>query len=317
MQLQVEDMTDQIRRLKEEKDAVILAHNYQVPEVQNVADIVGDSLNLSRQAAKVPQKVIVFCGVHFMAETAAIISPQKRVLIPDVEAGCSLSDSITVEELREWKAEHPGAVAVGYVNTTAEIKAELDYCCTSSNAVSVVQAIPPNREILFLPDMFLGSYVSKMTGRKNMRIWAGECHVHAGISAQDIDKKIRSMKDAEFVIHPECSCTTPMLYDLASGSYRDRPVSVLSTEGMMRHVAQSGSKSFVIATETGILYRMRRQNPQKTFVAASDRAECQYMKMITLEKVYRSLAEGRYHVTVKPDIAAKARRAIDRMLAIS
>ncbi|MBI1657881.1 MAG: quinolinate synthase NadA [Thaumarchaeota archaeon] len=317
MQLQVEDMTDQIRRLKEEKDAVILAHNYQVPEVQNVADIVGDSLNLSRQAAKVPQKVIVFCGVHFMAETAAIISPQKRVLIPDVEAGCSLSDSITVEELREWKAEHPGAVAVGYVNTTAEIKAELDYCCTSSNAVSVVQAIPPNREILFLPDMFLGSYVSKMTGRKNMRIWAGECHVHAGISAQDIDKKIRSMKDAEFVIHPECSCTTPMLYDLASGSYRDRPVSVLSTEGMMRHVAQSGSKSFVIATETGILYRMRRQNPQKTFVAASDRAECQYMKMITLEKVYRSLAEGRYHVTVKPNIAAKARRAIDRMLAIS
>jgi len=310
-------MTDQIRRLKEEKDAVILAHNYQVPEVQNVADIVGDSLNLSRQAAKVPQKVIVFCGVHFMAETAAIISPQKRVLIPDVEAGCSLSDSITVEELREWKAEHPGAVAVGYVNTTAEIKAELDYCCTSSNAVSVVQAIPPNREILFLPDMFLGSYVSKMTGRKNMRIWAGECHVHAGISAQDIDKKIRSMKDAEFVIHPECSCTTPMLYDLASGSYRDRPVSVLSTEGMMRHVAQSGSKSFVIATETGILYRMRRQNPQKTFVAASDRAECQYMKMITLEKVYRSLAEGRYHVTVKPNIAAKARRAIDRMLAIS
>ena len=317
MQLQVEDMTDQIRRLKEEKDAVILAHNYQVPEVQNVADIVGDSLNLSRQAAKVPQKVIVFCGVHFMAETAAIISPQKRVQIPDVEAGCSLSDSITVEELREWKAEHPGAVAVGYVNTTAEIKAELDYCCTSSNAVSVVQAIPPNREILFLPDMFLGSYVSKMTGRKNMRIWAGECHVHAGISAQDIDKKIRSMKDAEFVIHPECSCTTPMLYDLASGSYRDRPVSVLSTEGMMRHVAQSGSKSFVVATETGILYRMRRQNPQKTFVAASDRAECQYMKMITLEKVYRSLAEGRYHVTVKPDIAAKARRAIDRMLAIS
>ena len=317
MQLQMEDMVDQIRRLKEERDAVILAHNYQVPEVQDVADIVGDSLNLSRQAAKVPQKVIVFCGVHFMAETAAIISSQKRVLIPDVEAGCSLSDSITVKELREWKAEHPGAVAVGYVNTTAEIKAELDYCCTSSNAVSVVRAIPSDREILFLPDMFLGSYVSKMTGRKNMRVWAGECHVHAGISAQDIDKKIRAMKDAEFVIHPECSCTTPMLYDLASGRYGGRPASVLSTEGMMRHVAESGSKSFVVATETGILYRMRRQNPQKTFVAASDRAECQYMKMITLEKVYRSLAEDRYHVTVRPDIAAKARRAIDRMLAIS
>lgn len=315
--MQTEELASRIRRLKRERDAVILAHNYQIPEVQEVADIVGDSLNLSRQAAKVPQKVIVFCGVHFMAETAAIISPQKRVLIPDTDAGCSLSDSITVDELKEWKAEHPGAVAVGYVNTTADIKAELDYCCTSSNAVSVVRAIPPDREILFLPDMFLGSYVSKMTGRSNIRVWAGECHVHAGISAQDVEEKMRSMVDAEFVIHPECSCTTPMLYDLASGRYGDRPVSVLSTEGMMRHVGSSKSGSFVVATETGILYRMRRQNPQKTFVAASDKAECQYMKMITLEKVYRSLAEDKHHVTVRPEIAARARRAIDRMLAIS
>ncbi len=317
MQVQVEDLKEEILRIKEERDAVILAHNYQIPDVQDVADITGDSLNLSRQAANVPQKTIVFCGVHFMAETAAIISPDKRVLIPDPEAGCSLSDSITVEELREWKKDHPGAVAVGYVNTTAQIKAELDYCCTSSNAVGVVRAIPDDREILFLPDMFLGSYVAKMTGRKNMYVWAGECHVHAGISAESVNEKIDSLDSSEFVIHPECSCTTPMLYDLASGKYRNRPVSILSTEGMLRHVRESEAKNFVVATETGILYRMRRQNPGKSFVAASDKAECQYMKMITLDKVYASLTEDKYQVTVPEDIAARARLAIDRMLAIS
>lgn len=317
MQVQVEDLKEEILRIKEERDAVILAHNYQIPEVQDVADIIGDSLNLSRQAANVPQKTIVFCGVHFMAETAAIISPDKRVLIPDLDAGCSLSDSITVEELREWKKDHPGAVAVGYVNTTAQIKAELDYCCTSSNAVGVVNAIPDDSEILFLPDMFLGSYVAKMTGRKNMYVWAGECHVHAGISAESVNEKIDSLDSSEFVIHPECSCTTPMLYDLASGRYRNRPVSILSTEGMLRHVRESETKNFVVATETGILYRMRRQNPEKSFVAASDKAECQYMKMITLDKVHASLTEDKYHVTVPDDIAAKARLAIDRMLAIS
>ena len=196
--MQVEDLSREIKRLKEEKDAVILAHNYQIPEVQDVADIIGDSLNLSRQAAQVPQKVIVFCGVHFMAETAAIISPDKKVLIPDTQAGCSLSDSITIQELKEWKREHPNAIAVGYVNTTAEIKSELDYCCTSSNAVKVVNSIPADREILFLPDMFLGSYVSKSTGRKNIFVWAGECHVHAGISAADVNEKIKSLKEAEF-----------------------------------------------------------------------------------------------------------------------
>lgn len=316
MQVQVEDLHHKILQLKEERDAVILAHNYQIPQVQDVADIIGDSLYLSRQAAKVSQKVIVFCGVHFMAETASIISPDKRVLIPDLDAGCSLSDSITVEQLREWKADHRGATAVGYVNTTADIKAELDYCCTSSNAVDVVNAIPPENEVLFLPDMFLGSYVAKATGRKNMFVWAGECHVHAGISADDINEKIDSMENAEFVIHPECSCTTPMLYDLSSGSYKDRPVSILSTEGMMKHVRKSFSKNFVIATETGILHRMRHENPDKSFVPASDKAECQYMKMINLEKVYRSLVEDKYHVCVPDDIASRARRAIDRMLAI-
>ncbi len=314
--MQVEDLSREIKRLKEEKDAVILAHNYQIPEVQDVADIIGDSLNLSRQAAQVPQKVIVFCGVHFMAETAAIISPDKKVLIPDTQAGCSLSDSITIQELKEWKREHPNAIAVGYVNTTAEIKSELDYCCTSSNAVKVVNSIPADREILFLPDMFLGSYVSKSTGRKNIFVWAGECHVHAGISAADVNEKIKSLKEAEFLIHPECSCTTPILYDVSTGTYQDQAVSVLSTEGMMKHVSRSDSKNFVVATETGILYRMKKQNPHKTFVPASEKAECQYMKMITLQKVYDSLVHDKYHVTVEKKIADKARRAIDRMLTI-
>jgi quinolinate synthase len=252
-----------------------------------------------------------------MAETAAIISPHKKVLIPDLEAGCSLSDSITLDELKNWKKQHPNAIAVGYVNTTAEIKSELDYCCTSSNAVNVVKAIPENKEILFLPDMFLGSYVAKMTGRKNMHIWAGECHVHAGITPDDITKKLDSMKDTEFVIHPECSCTTPMLYDLASGSFDERKVSILSTEGMLNHVKDSKAKNFVVATETGILYRMKKQNPDKTFVPASEKAECQHMKMNTMEKVYDSLVEDKYEVTVPKEIADKARLAIDRMLAIS
>ena len=275
-------LKDEILKLKKEKDVIILAHNYQIPDVQDVADFTGDSLGLSRQAAKVEQKTILFCGVRFMAETAAIISPEKKVLLPDLEAGCSLSDSITVDELRNWKKQHPGAIVVGYVNTTAEIKAELDYCCTSSNAVNVVNTIPEDKEILFLPDMFLGSYVAKMTGRKNMRIWAGECHVHAGITPEDITKKLDSMKDTEFVIHPECGCTTPMMYDVADGSFDDKKVSILSTDGMLKHVNKSKSKNFVVATETGILYRMRKDNPTKTFIPATDKAECQYMKMITL-----------------------------------
>ncbi len=309
-------LKDEIMRLKKEKDVVILAHNYQIPDVQDVSDFTGDSLGLSRQAAKVKQKTILFCGVNFMAETAAIISPEKRVLIPDLEAGCSLSDSITVDELRNWKKQHPGSIVVGYVNTTAEIKAELDYCCTSSNAVNVVKSISEDKEILFLPDMFLGAYVAKMTGRKNMRIWAGECHVHAGITPEDITKKLDSMKDTEFVIHPECGCTTPMMYDVADGSFDDKKVSILSTDGMLKYVSKSKSKNFVVATETGILYRMRKDNPTKTFIPASDKAECQYMKMITLEKVYDALVNDKYVVTVPKEIADKARLAINRMLEI-
>ena len=310
-------LRDKILKLKKEKDVVILAHNYQIPEVQDVADFVGDSLGLARQAAKTSNKTILFCGVHFMAETAAIISPEKKVIIPDLEAGCSLSDSITVEQLRKWKKEHPNSITVGYVNTTAEIKSELDYCCTSSNAVNVVKAIPSEKDILFLPDMFLGSYVAKITGRKNMFIWAGECHVHAGITPSDINKKLESMEKAEFLIHPECSCTSPMLYDIASGSYKNRQVQVLSTEGMMKYAKNSISNEFVVATETGILYRMRQENPGKTFVPASEKAECQYMKMITLEKVYDSLVNEKHEVNVPKTIAEKARLAIDRMLSIS
>ncbi len=310
-------LKDEILKLKKEKDVVILAHNYQIPEVQDVADFVGDSLGLSRQAAKVKEETILFCGVHFMAETAAIISPNKRVLIPDLKAGCSLSDSITIDQLKKWKNEHPDAITVGYVNTTAEIKSELDYCCTSSNAVNVVNAIPKEKEILFLPDMFLGSYVSKMTGRKNMQIWAGECHVHAGITPDDIERKLTKMKNAEFVIHPECSCTTPMMYDMASGHYKNHQVQILSTEGMLNHVSKSDSQQFVVATETGILYRMRKQNPQKTFIPASENAECEHMKVITLDKVYRSLYDDKYEVKVGKKIADKARLAIERMLSIS
>ncbi|MBI1828330.1 MAG: quinolinate synthase NadA [Thaumarchaeota archaeon] len=311
------DLKSEILKLKKEKDVLILAHNYQLPEVQDIADYVGDSLGLSRQAAKTKQKTILFCGVHFMAETAAITCPDKKVLIPDLAAGCSLSDTITADQLRKWKSEHPGAITVGYVNTTAEVKSELDYCCTSSNAVNVVKSIPENKEVLFLPDMFLGSYVAKMTNRKNMFIWAGECHVHAGIRSQDVQEKLNQYANAEFLIHPECSCTSSVMYDVASGDYGNRQVQILSTEGMMNHAKDSPSKKFVVATETGILYRMRKQNPDKEFIPISENAVCKYMKMITLDKVYASLKEEKYEVKVPKNIAQKAQLAIERMLAIS
>ena len=313
----VMDIKSEILRLKKEKDILVLAHNYQLPEVQDIADYVGDSLGLSRQAAKTKQKTILFCGVHFMAETAAITCPEKKVLIPDLAAGCSLSETINADQLRKWKAEHPSAITVGYVNTSAEVKAELDYCCTSSNAVNVVKSIPEDREILFLPDMFLGSYVAKMTNRKNMYIWAGECHVHAGIRSQDVQEKLREFANAEFLVHPECSCTSSVMYDIASGDYGTRQVQVLSTEGMMNYAKNSQAKKFVVATETGILYRMKQQNPEKEFMPVSEKAVCKYMKMITLDKVYTSLKEEKYQVKVPKSIADKAHLAIERMLAIS
>ena len=311
------NLKSEILRLKKEKDILILAHNYQLPEVQDIADFVGDSLGLARQAAKTSQKTVLFCGVHFMAETAAITCPDKKILIPDLAAGCSLSDTITADELRKWKNEHPNAITVGYVNTTAAVKAELDYCCTSSNAVNVVRSIPEDKEILFLPDMFLGSYVAKVTNRKNMFIWAGECHVHAGIRSQDVQEKLNQYVGAEFLVHPECSCTSSLMYDVVSGDYGNRQVQILSTEGMMNHARNSEAKKFVVATETGILYRMRQQNPQKEFIPVSENAVCQYMKMITLDKVYASLKENKYEVKVPKKIAQKAQLAIERMLAIS
>ncbi|MDE1830132.1 MAG: quinolinate synthase NadA [Thaumarchaeota archaeon] len=311
------ELKSEILKLKKQKDALILAHNYQLPEVQDVADYVGDSLGLSRQAAKTGQKMILFCGVHFMAETAAITCPDKKVLIPDLGAGCSLADTINADQVRKWKSEHPGAVTVGYVNTSAEVKAELDYCCTSSNAVNVVRSIPSDNEILFLPDMFLGSYVAKMTQRNNMYIWAGECHVHAGIRPQEVQEKLSQYANAEFLVHPECSCTSSVMYDVACGDYGNRQVQVLSTEGMMNHAKSSANKTFVVATETGILYRMKKQNPEKEFVAMSDSAVCKYMKMITLDKVYASLLEEKYEVKVPRNVAQKAQLAIERMLAIS
>jgi quinolinate synthase len=307
---------DAIRQLAAERDAVILAHNYERPEVQDVADYVGDSLGLSREAAATKAKVIVFCGVHFMAETAAILSPDKTVLLPDLAAGCSLASTIDAEQLRAWKAEYPGAVVVSYVNTTAEVKAESDYCCTSGNAVDIINAIPEEQEILFLPDMFLGAHVRRVTGRRNIRVWMGECHVHAGIDPEHITRTRAAYPGAEFLIHPECGCATSVVEAMSAGDVDPEGAHILSTEGMIRRPAQSPADTFIIATEIGILHRLRRENPTKQFVAANDRALCAYMKVTTLPKVLRALETMEHRITVAPDIAARARTAIDRMVAI-
>ena len=310
-------IADEVRRLARERNAVILAHNYQVPEVQDVADVVGDSLGLSRAAARTDADVIVFCGVHFMAETAAILNPERRVLLPDLEAGCSLADTIDADQLRAWKSRHPGAVVVTYVNTTAEVKAESDYCCTSGNARAVIEAIPADREILFAPDMFLGGYLERITGRA-MRVWPGECHVHAGIRPADLERARQEHADADLLVHPECGCASSCMYWAASGDVDAARAHVLSTEGMIEHVRSSPRREFVIATETGILHRLRREVPDadKRFHAVSERAICRYMKRITLDKVLRSLREDVHHVTVPEPVAARARRALERMVSL-
>ncbi|MBI1730873.1 quinolinate synthase NadA [Candidatus Acetothermia bacterium] len=310
------EMTREILRLKEEKKAVILAHNYQIPEIQDLADFVGDSLGLSQQAAKTDSKLIIFCGVHFMAETAVIIAPEKRVLIPDPNAGCSLAATITGDQLRQWKSEHPGAVVVSYVNTTAEVKAETDYCCTSTNAVQIVNAIPEDQEILFLPDMFLGAYVQRVTSRKApIHIWSGECHVHAGIGIANINKMRDEHPEAELLVHPECGCSTACMYHKATGKLKGE-VHILSTEGMIRRARTSPAREFIVATETGILHRLKKEAPGKTFIPANANAVCQYMKMITLEKLLRTMREDVFEVRVPDEIARKARLSIERMLAI-
>jgi len=313
--LTARDLVPSIERLRRERNAVILAHNYQLPEVQDIADFVGDSLFLSRQAAETSADVIVFCGVHFMAETAAILSPGKTVLLPDLEAGCSLADTITADQLRRWKAEHPGAVVVSYVNTSAEVKAESDYCCTSSNAEAVVRAIPEDTEILFCPDMFLGAHVERVTGRR-MHIWMGECHVHAGIDPDDLAAARRRHPDAELLVHPECGCTSATLYRLGRGDLQGSSCVVASTEGMVRRAAESPASTFIVATEVGILHRMRQLSPGKQFLPASAEAVCPYMKRITLEKVAASLERMEPRVTVSEPVAARARLALDRMVAI-
>jgi quinolinate synthase len=310
-----DDWARRVRRLAGERRAVILAHNYQVPWIQDVADFVGDSLALSRQAAQTDAETIVFCGVHFMAETAKILSPDKTVLLPDLGAGCSLAATITAEDVRAWKAEHPGAAVVAYVNTTAEVKAESDICCTSSNAVEVVRSIPEDREILFLPDMFLGAHVERQTGRK-LQVWMGECHVHAGIGAQEMRARAEAEPDAELLIHPECGCSSAAIYLLGEGVLPAERTKVLSTGGMVREAASSPASKFLVATETGILHQLRKANPDKIFEPINEYAVCQYMKTITPAKLLRSLEEGVFEVTVPEEIRVRAAAAVERMIAL-
>jgi len=307
---------DEVRRLARRRDAVLLAHNYQVPEIQDIADHVGDSLALSRLAAESDATTIVFCGVHFMAETAKILAPEKTVLIPDARAGCSLADSIDAEQLRGWKAEHPGAVVVSYVNTTAEVKAETDICCTSSNAVDVVESISADREVLFLPDQFLGAHVQRITGRTNLRVWAGECHVHAGINGPELAAKAAAAPDADLYIHPECGCATSALYLAGAGAVPADRVKILSTGGMLDAARAGPATEVLVATEVGMLHQLRRAAPGVDFRAVNDRASCRYMKMITPAALLRCLRDGRDEVVVEASVAERARGAVQRMITI-
>jgi quinolinate synthase len=324
----IERLKGEVRALAQERGAVILAHNYQVPEVQDVADYVGDSLGLSRQAAAAQGDVIAFCGVHFMAETASILCPQKTVLIPDLDAGCSLAASIDAEQLADWKATYPNGVVVMYVNTTAEVKALTDYCCTSANAVDVVRHIymthGEDTEILFGPDMWLGAYVEKELGRR-MHVWDGECHVHAGIRPADIEATRAAHPGADFLIHPECGCTTSVMEYVASGDISAEGVHMLSTGGMLKYAGDAESdaqahpgerREAVVATEVGMLYPLEMAAPDIDFIPANAQASCQYMKMITLPKLRDALRDLKYEVRVAPEIAERARVPIDRMVAI-
>jgi|SRR4051794_23649251 quinolinate synthase len=305
-----------VRQLAAEREAVILAHNYQRPEIQDVADHVGDSLALARLAATSTARTIVLAGVYFMAETAKILSPQRTVLIPDANAGCSLADSITAEQLREWKREHPGAVVVAYVNTSAEVKAESDVCCTSANAADIVAAIPASREVLFLPDQFLGAHVRRVTGRDNLHVWMGECHVHAGISPQDLRRKVAADPAAQLYVHPECGCSTSALWQAGTGDFPSQRTHVLSTGGMLTAARTTTAKSVLVATETGMLHQLRKARPDVRWEPANPRATCHYMKMITPEALERCLRDGQAEVDVDPDVARRARRAVEAMITV-
>ncbi len=317
-------LQDEVRALARERGAVILAHNYQLPEIQEVADYVGDSLGLSQHAARSGAATIVFCGVHFMAETASVLCPEKRVLIPDPDAGCSLADSITAEQLREWKARFAPArpIVVMYVNTTAEVKAETDYCCTSANAVAVVRHIYATHgddvEILFGPDMFLGAYVERTLGRP-LHVWDGECHVHAGIRPSDIGAVRAAHPGADFLIHPECGCSTSVMEYVAAGDVDAEGVRMLSTGGMLAYAREphpGRRRTAIVATETGMLHPLRAADPDTEFIAANEAASCRYMKMITLPKLRDALREDRHEVKVDPVIAERARVPIARMVAV-
>jgi len=310
------ELIGRIKTLRSDRSAVILAHNYQIPQIQDLADFVGDSLQLSQQAAAAEAPLIVFCGVHFMAETAALLCPCKRVLIPDPEAGCSLAATVTAEELRAWKAEHPGAVVVAYVNTDAEVKAEADYCCTSTNAVNVVRSIPEDRDVLFLPDMFLGLYIERMAGRK-LHLWLGECHVHAGIRSEDVTELMDRYPDADLLLHPECGCVSQCLFAVAEGELPEARTFVLSTGGMVRHARECVAPVDLVGTEVGLLHRLRTENPEKRFVPLREDAICEYMKTITLPKLYRALRDDVYEVTVPEPTSSKARASIERMMALA
>lgn len=310
------DLVAEINALRTEHGAAILAHNYQRPEIQDLADVVADSLQMARRASALDAPVLVICGVHFMAETAAIANPDKQVLIPDLTAGCSLAATIQAADVRAWRATHPNGVVVAYVNTAAEVKAEADYCCTSGNAVAVIRALPPDVPVLFLPDMYLGNYLRRVTGRA-IDVWMGECHVHAGLTREMLAERRAAYPDAEFLVHPECGCvTSAMYYAETEGDVAAGRTQIVSTEQMMRRARVSPARRFVVATETGVLHRLRRENPGKEFLAARETAECRYMKQITLEKLRDSLRDLKYEVTVPADVAARARRAIERMLAI-
>ncbi len=313
----IEELHGEIKELAAKRGAVILAHNYQRPEVQGVADYVGDSLGLSRQAAETEAAVIVFCGVHFMAETAAILSPQKKVLLPDLRAGCSLAASITAEDVRKWKAKFPDHIAVGYVNTTAEVKAELDYCCTSGNVIDVIDAIPEDKGILFLPDFFLGAHIRRMRPDRNVQVWMGECHVHKEINTRTVNERRGEYPDAEVLVHPECGCAGQLIYGVGMGDVDPNGVHILSTEGMVR-AATNGSDddTFIVATEVGILTRMQQVAPNKTFIPADPEALCAFMKTITLDAIKDSLVKDQHIITVPPDVAERATAALDRMVSI-
>jgi quinolinate synthase len=307
---------DEVRALADARGALLLAHNYQLPAIQDVCDHVGDSLALARLAARTDAAEIVLCGVHFMAETAKLLSPDKTVLIPTRAAGCSLADTIDADQLRAWKAEHPDAAVVAYVNTSAEVKAESDLCCTSSNAVDVVNSIDRDRPVLFLPDQFLGAHVRRLTGRDNLHVWMGECHVHAGISPQDMADSMQQHPDAELLIHPECGCATSAMWAAGAGVVPAERVHVTSTSGMLSRARDSRSRLTLVATEVDMMHQLRRANPHTEFVPVNPKASCRFMKMVTPERLVECLRTGRDEVTIEPAVAARARAAVTRMIEI-